>query len=239
MKTMRLDKFLAKCGQGTRTEVKRIIRASRVTVDGIEARDAGMPIEPAAARVEVDGAPLNYRENHYLMLNKPAGVISATRDRLHKTVLELLPPEFAHVDLFPVGRLDKDTQGLMILTDDGILAHRLLSPKNHVPKTYLARVRGIVDQGDVQAFAQGIALEDFTTLPGRLEILQAGTESLVRVTIFEGKFHQVKRMFIALGKEVLELTRVAMGDLELDPHLLPGKIRELSPQELSLLQKWR
>lgn len=239
MKKMRLDKFLAKCGHGTRTEVKRIVRAGRVTVDGIEAKDAGMPLAPAAVRVEVDGSPLKYREHHYLMLNKPAGVISATRDRLHKTVLELLPPEFSHVDLFPVGRLDRDTQGLLILTDDGILAHRLLSPKKHVPKTYLARVSGTVDQGDVQAFAQGIDLEDFTTLPARLEILQAEMESLVRVIIFEGKFHQVKRMFKALGKEVLELTRVAMGDLELDPHLLPGKIRELSPQELSLLQKWR
>ena len=239
MPRMRLDKFMAKCGLGTRTEVKGIIRSKKVTVDGEIARDAGMNIDSDTSSIAVNGDLLVYKENHYLMLNKPAGVISATRDRLHPTVIDLLPEGFGHLDLFPVGRLDKDTEGLMILTDDGKLTHRLLSPKKHVPKTYRARVKGAVDEMDVQIFKQGIDLEDFTTMPAHLEILEAGPESQIQVTIHEGKFHQVKRMFAAVDKEVLYLQRIAMGGLELDPGMEPGEIRELTDDELAVLLEWR
>lgn len=239
MVKMRLDKYLAKCGQGTRTEVKKLIRAGQVKVDGLVCKDPGFILDAKTARVFLGEQHLRYQEYHYLMLNKPAGVISATRDRLHPTVLDLLPPEYLHLDLFPVGRLDKDTEGLLLLSDDGILAHRLLAPKRHVPKRYRARVRGWVDEGDVQRFAAGLDLGDFTTLPAQLDILTAGDESLVEVTIYEGKYHQVKRMFLAVGKEVLHLQRVAMGGLALDPNLPPGQVRELTPAELDLLEEWR
>jgi 16S rRNA pseudouridine516 synthase len=239
MVKMRLDKYLAKCGQGTRTEVKKLIRAGQVKVDGLVCKDPGFILDAETARVFLGEQHLRYQEYHYLMLNKPAGVISATRDRLHPTVLDLLPPEYLHLDLFPVGRLDKDTEGLLLLSDDGILAHRLLAPKRHVPKRYRARVRGCVDEGDVQRFAAGLDLGDFTTLPAQLDILTAGDESLVEVTIYEGKYHQVKRMFLAVGKEVLHLQRVAMGGLALDPNLPPGQVRELTPAELDLLEEWR
>jgi len=239
MARMRLDKYLAKCGLGTRTEVKAIIRGGKVTLHGEPARDPGFNIDPETAMVEVEGNALNYKENYYLMLNKPPGVISATRDRIHATVVDLLPPGYQHLDLFPVGRLDKDTEGLMILTDDGNLTHRLLSPRKHVPKTYLTRVTGVVGATDIDSFATGIALEDFTTLPAHLEVLETGVDSLVQVTIHEGKYHQVKRMFHAVGKEVLYLQRIAMGGLKLDPDLQPGEIRELTDQELALLQEWR
>lgn len=239
MVKMRLDKYLAKCGQGTRTEVKKLIRAGLVTVDGAACRDPGFTLDAETAQVFVGQQLLRYREYHYLMLNKPAGVISATSDRRHSTVLDLLPQEYQHLDLFPVGRLDKDTEGLLLLSDDGILAHRLLAPKRHVPKRYRAKVQGWVDEGDVQRFAAGLDLGDFTTLPAQLDILTAGEESLVEVTIYEGKYHQVKRMFQAVGKEVLHLQRIAMGDLVLDPNLRPGQVRELTPAELDLLMKWR
>lgn len=239
MAKMRLDKYLAKCGQGTRTEVKKLVRAGLIRVNGVTAKNAAMPVDSETAEIQVGDSLLEYRENHYLMLNKPVGVISATRDRLHSTVLDLLPSQYCHVDLFPVGRLDKDTRGLMILTDDGGLAHRLLSPKKHVPKTYMARVSGSVSARDIEAFALGIALEDFTTLPAQLEVLETGAESLAKVTIYEGKFHQVKRMFKAVDKEVLDLTRIAMGGLILDPLLEPGEVRELTREELELLQEWR
>jgi len=236
---MRLDKYLAKCGQGSRSQAKKVIRAGKVTVDEEEITDASHNLNPHAAQVAVEGMPLLYREKVYLMLNKPQGVVSATRDQLHPTVVDLMPPQFQHRELFPVGRLDKDTQGLLLITDDGQLSHRLLSPKRHVPKTYLAKVKGQVDDNDVRAFERGIELEDFTTQPAQLEILEAGEESLIRVTIYEGKFHQVKRMFLAVGKEVLDLKRMAMGGLDLDPQLEPGQVRELTAAELDTLQEWR
>jgi len=239
MARMRLDKYLAKCGLGTRTEVRGIIRAGAVAVDGKAAKDPSLNIESGIAAVTVDGSPLTYSEYHYFMLNKPAGVISATRDRLHSTVLDLMPPEYLHLDLFPVGRLDKDTEGLLLITDDGQLGHRLLSPRKHVPKTYRAIIDGPVDGKDIDQFARGIQLSDFTTLPARLEIVEAGPQCLVEITIYEGKFHQVKRMFHAVGKEVLHLKRIAMGSLLLDQDLAPGEIRQLRPAELDLLQDWR
>jgi 16S rRNA pseudouridine516 synthase len=236
---MRLDKFLAKTGLGSRTEVRKLIRSGQVTVDGVVIKDGSFTLNPQAAKVTASGTELEYREYHYLMLNKPLGVISATEDKLHATVLELLPPTYQHLKLFPVGRLDKDTQGLLLLTDDGQLTHNLLAPKKHVPKTYLALVQGLVDKADQEAFAKGIPLSDFVTLPARLEILEAGPQSQVEVTIYEGKFHQVKRMFHAVGKEVLALTRIRFGPLSLDAKLAPGDSRELTPEELTLLQEWR
>ncbi|MTI95144.1 MAG: rRNA pseudouridine synthase [Firmicutes bacterium] len=239
MKKMRLDKLLANSGHGSRSEVKTLVKAGRVTVNGAAAAGANMAVHPEQDLIQVDGREVHYQKFYYLMLNKPSGVVSATRDNLHSTVVGLVPPEFSHLDLFPVGRLDRDTEGLLLLTNDGKLAHRLLAPKKHVPKTYYARISGRVGADDVAAFARGIELEDFTTLPAELEILEAGDESRVYVTIYEGKFHQVKRMFAALGKEVRYLKRIAMGGLALDPALAPGKLRELTAEELALLAEWR
>lgn len=236
---MRLDKFAAKCGLGSRAQVRALIRSGQVLVDGLPVKDGGLNLDPLAAKVTVDGKELIYKEYHYLMLNKPAGVISATRDGLHATVLELLPQGYRHLKLFPVGRLDRDTQGLLLLTDDGQLAHNLLAPKKQVPKTYQALIQGCVGREDIEAFARGIALSDFTTLPAKLTVLAAADQSQVEVTICEGKFHQVKRMFHALGKEVLALKRIAMGPLTLDAGLAPGEARELTQEELDRLREWR
>jgi len=236
---MRLDKLVAKCGLGSRAQARELIRSGQVLVNGLPVKDGGLTLDPLGATVTVAGKELNYCEFHYLMLNKPAGVISATRDTLHATVLELLPREYQHLKLFPVGRLDRDAQGLLLLTDDGQLAHNLLAPKKQVPKIYRALVQGWVGQEDKEAFARGIALSDFTTLPARLDILAAAGQSQVEVTICEGKFHQVKRMFHALGKEVLALKRIAMGPLTLDAGLAPGEVRELTAEELNLLREWR
>ena len=236
---MRLDKFAAKCGLGSRAEARALIRSGQVLVDGLPVKDGSLILDPLAAKVTVAGKELIYKEFHYLMLNKPAGVISATQDGLHATVLDLLPRPYRHLKLFPVSRLDRDTQGLLLLTDDGQLAHNLLAPKKQVPKTYLALIRGCVGKEDKEAFARGVVLSDFTTLPAELTVLAAADQSQVEVTICEGKFHQVKRMFHALGKEVLALKRIAMGPLTLDAKLAPGEARELTGEELSLLREWR
>lgn len=236
---MRLDKFLAKCGLGSRSQVKNLIRSGQVQVDGLPAADCSFALNPLAAKVTVAGKALVYSEFHYLMLNKPEGAISATRDNLHATVLDLLPGQYRHLKLFPAGRLDRDTQGLLLLTDDGQLAHSLLAPKKQVPKTYHALIQGQVNDADKEAFARGIALSDFTTLPAKLLVITAGDQSQVEVTICEGKYHQVKRMFQALGKEVLALKRIAMGPLTLDASLAPGEVRELTEEELALLREWR
>lgn len=236
---MRLDKFLAKCGLGSRTQVKNLIRSGQVQVDGLPAADCSLSLNPHTAQVTVAGKTVEYSEFHYLMLNKPAGTVSATRDNLHDTVLDLLPGQYRHLKLFPVGRLDRDTQGLLLLTNDGQLAHRLLAPKKQVPKTYHALIQGQVSDADKEAFAKGIALSDFTTLPAKLSVISADDQSQVEVTICEGKFHQIKRMFHALGKDVLTLKRIAMGPLTLDASLAPGEVRELTEEELALLREWR
>ncbi|HRU41974.1 MAG TPA: 16S rRNA pseudouridine(516) synthase, partial [Candidatus Diapherotrites archaeon] len=172
----------------------------------------------------------------YIMMNKPQGVISATEDSRERTVIDLLSDEFKAFKPFPVGRLDKDTEGLLLLTNDGQLAHRLLSPKKHVPKTYIAKVAGRVSEEDAEAFSNGVTLEDgYRTMASRLEILVRGSISLVEVTIYEGKFHQVKRMFQAVGKEVIFLKRISMGELKLDETLEPGEYRELNEEELRIL----
>lgn len=224
---MRLDKFLA--GQGmSRKQARALIASGQVSIDGAVQRDPGTPIETDAAQVRAQGQLLGYQAHLHLMLHKPAGVLTATTDRRQKTVLDLLPEELSRRALGPVGRLDKDVTGLLLLTDDGQLAHRLISPRWTVEKSYLARVDGVLDESDVAAFRAGIALSDFEARPARLEILSA---DLGRLTITEGKFHQVKRMFAARGKPVLALHRESVGGVALDPALKCGDFRPLTPEE--------
>lgn len=236
---LRLDKALAHIGFGSRKEVKQMVRAGRVLVNGEKAK-ADMIIDAERDVLSVDQEIVRYREFIYLVLNKPQGYLSATEDRNDRVVTELLADEHAVFEPFPVGRLDKDTEGLLLLTNDGQLAHRLLSPKKHVPKTYFARIEGCVSEADGRAFAAGVELDDgYKTLPAQLEIISAGDVSEIRLTIYEGKFHQVKRMFEAVGKKVVYLQRISMGDLQLDPGLALGEYRELSAEELAGLQNFQ
>ncbi len=234
---MRLDKYLADCGVGSRSEIKKQIRAGAVRVSGLAAPKPESQINPEAAEVFWCGQRLSYRKFIYLMLNKPAGYISATWDAKLPTVLDLVPEEYRHFAPSPVGRLDRDTEGLCLLTNDGQLSHRLLSPSKHVPKTYYAEVRGRVTEEDAAAFLKGVTLDDgYHTKPGELVILSADAVSKVHITITEGKFHQVKRMFQAVGKEVIYLKRIRMNRLCLDPALQPGEIRVLTEEECRLLE---
>ena len=235
---MRLDKFLVACAVGSRTEVKNLLKAGRVTVNGKKEKSAKLQINEERDEIRFDGQVLEYEEFVYYMMNKPQGVISATEDSKHRTVLDLLDDIARTKEVFPVGRLDIDTHGLLLLTNDGQLAHALLSPKRHVDKTYLAHVEGIMTQEDVETFVKGIPLKDFTCQPAKLEIVSVDPEknqSLVRVTIAEGKFHQVKRMVAYCGKEVVDLQRLTMGTLALDENLERGEWRRVSQEELELL----
>ena len=230
MATMRLDKLLCDMGLGSRREVRDWVRAGRVTVDGTAVRSPEQKLDPGNCSVALDGKPLCYQARHYVMMDKPEGVISATEDPAQKTVLDLLPPELRRLGLFPVGRLDKDTSGLLILTDDGEYAHRVSAPKSGVWKTYLAETDGIPDSDDERAFAEGLVLGDGTRcLPARLEVSGG---NLCTVTVQEGKYHQVKRMLAARGKPVLKLRRLSIGALELDDSLGPGGFREMDREEL-------
>ena len=235
---MRLDKYLVACAVGSRTEVKNFLKAGRVTVNGKKEKSAKLQINEETDEICFDGQKLDYEEFVYYMMNKPQGVISATEDSKHKTVLDLLDDLARSKEVFPVGRLDIDTHGLLFLTNDGQLAHALLSPKRHVDKTYLAQVDGIMTQEDVEKFAQGIPLKDFTCQPAKLELVSIDREksqSLVRVTIAEGKFHQVKRMVAYCDKEVVDLQRLTMGTLTLDEGLKRGEWRRLTKEELEAL----
>ena len=237
---MRLDKFLVACAVGSRTEVKNLLKAGRVTVNGKKEKSAKLQINEERDEIRFDGQVLEYEEFVYYMMNKPQGVISATEDTKHRTVLDLLDDYGRAKEVFPVGRLDIDTHGLLLLTNDGKLAHALLSPKRHVDKTYLARINGVMTDADVETFAQGIPLKDFTCQPAKLELVSIDTEkgeSLIRVTIAEGKFHQVKRMVAYCGKEVVDLQRLTMGILTLDEDLKRGEWRRLSKEELEGLLK--
>ena len=232
---MRLDKFLVACAVGSRTEVKNFLKSGRVTVNGKKEKSAKSQINEETDEIRFDGQKLEYEEFVYYMMNKPQGVISATEDPKHKTVLDLLDDYARAKEVFPVGRLDIDTHGLLLLTNDGKLAHALLSPKRHVDKTYLARINGVMTDADVETFAQGIPLKDFTCQPAKLELVSIDREkdqSLVRVTIAEGKFHHVKRMVAYCGKEVVDLQRLTMGTLTLDEDLKRGEWRRLSKEEL-------
>ncbi|MFC7686769.1 pseudouridine synthase [Ureibacillus sp. GCM10028918] len=234
---MRLDKLLANMGYGTRKEVKQLLKQKGVTVDGGVVKDASMHVNPDIQEVSVFGERVEYTEFIYLMMNKPPGVISATEDHIDKTVIDLLDPLAQHFKPFPVGRLDKDTEGLLLITNDGQLAHNLLSPKKHVPKTYYAKINGEVTESDIEAFKQGVELDDgYVTKPGELVILRSGPSSEIELTIQEGKFHQVKRMFESVEKTVTYLKRLSMGSLKLDEQLNLGDYRELTEEELNTLK---
>ena len=241
MEKQRLDKIIASTGRFSRREVKLLVRQGRVLVDGVPARSAEDRMAPETAEITVDGERLAWRRYTWLMMNKPAGVLSATEDGRGKTVLDLLPEELRRRELFPVGRLDKDTEGLLLLTNEGGLAHDLLSPKKHVDKVYYARTAGELEEADCRAFAAGMVLGDgLECLPAGLEILSAGAGgSEALVTLREGKFHQVKRMLAARGKPVLYLKRMKIGNLTLDPALEPGGYRFLTEEEVALLRNPR
>ena len=231
----RLDKILANTGRWSRKEARELVRAGRVAVDGAVVRAPEVKTDPAA-RFTVDGENVSGEKLVYLMLHKPAGLVSATEDPRQPTVLELLPAHLRRVGLFPAGRLDKDTEGLLLLTNDGPLAHRLLSPRRHVDKTYFVRVDGALDGADAAAFAAGMTLDDgLECLPAGLEVLE--TPDTAIVTLREGKYHQIKRMLAQRGKPVLYLKRLTMGPLTLDPALEKGAWRPLTAEELAALRE--
>lgn len=230
----RLDKVISATGKKSRREVKDMVRQGRILVNGKIAAAADMKVDPLLAEILLDGEPLCYEKFTYIMLHKPAGVLSAVEDRKQKTVLDLLPSELQKRGLSPVGRLDKDTEGLLLLTNDGELTHKLLSPKYHVDKVYYAKVDGCLERADIEAFAAGMTLGDgLECLPAGLEIL---SDSEALVTLHEGKFHQVKRMLAARGKPVLYLKRLRMGPLYLDENLPCGAYRPLHEEEIKSLR---
>ena len=234
---MRIDKCLADCGLGTRSEVKSLLKAKRITVNGKVITNGKVQVNPETDEILFDGEKIQYEEFVYIMMNKPKGVVSATEDNLHKTVIDLIDPLYFKKGVFPVGRLDIDTHGLLLLTNDGELAHLLLSPKKHVTKIYQARVEGVMTPEDAAAFERGIVLSDGTEcMPARLDILSTTQdESVVQIHLKEGKFHQVKRMVKACGKTVVDLQRLTMGTLKLDDRLALGESRPLTEEELQSL----
>ena len=234
---MRLDRWLVTLGVGSRSEVQRMIRRGAVTVNGLPVTDPAFSCDPDACALTLHGVPVDGRLVRHVMLHKPAGMLTAARDRKQPTVMDLLPPVYAAIGCMPVGRLDKDTTGLLLLTCDGEMNHRLLAPGRHVDKTYLAEVDGPLTSADAEAFAAGLTLSDFTAEPAQLEILSSGERSLARVTVHEGKFHQVKRMFSAVGREVTQFHRERFGSLRLDDALAPGAWRELTEEELRALRQ--
>lgn len=228
----RLDKLLCSQGTLTRSEAGRLIRAGRVTVDGTPCRQPAQKVDAAAAAIAVDGKPISYAAHIYVMLNKPAGILCVSRDPKAPTVVDLLPPSLRRRGLFPAGRLDKDTHGLVLVTDDGAFAHELLSPRHHVPKTYRAVLDKPLDGEMIAAFCAGPTLEDGTRCrEARLTVLEEGATPLVEVVIYEGRYHQIKRMFAAVGCHVTWLKRYAMGGLWLDESLEEGACRLLTPAE--------
>lgn len=237
---MRLDKYLCETGFGTRSQVKDLLKKGQVMVNGEVVKKPELKINETTDQILCQGKKASYQKNIYLMLHKPAGVVSATEDNREKTVLDLVRPEDRKNGLFPVGRLDKDTEGLLLLTDDGELAHQLLSPKKHVDKTYYAKIDGQVTEEHVKQFREGLNIGDEKkTLPAVLTILLSGPVSEIEVTIHEGRFHQIKRMFEAVGCKVTYLKRLSMGSLVLDETLPPEEYRPLTEAELEGLTKQR
>ena len=235
MPKMRLDKLLSECGVASRKEIRQLIRSGRVSVDGAAAASPEMKLDPYKALVCLDGTKIEYAKYHYYMMNKPAGVLSATDDGRQKTVLDLVTPEMRKIGLFPVGRLDKDTTGLLLLTNDGEFAHRVISPRSGIVKVYHARTEAPVDEADITAFKEGLTLGDGTKcLPAGLKLLPDGS---CLVEVMEGKYHQVKRMLSSRGKPVTELKRLSIGGLKLDKALLPGDFRALEENELCGVMK--
>lgn len=233
----RLDKIIASQGQYSRSEVKKLVKGGRVTLDGIAVKSSDVKADPDKSVIAIDGKVLGYKKHIYIMLNKPQGVVSATDDRDHKTVIDLVPKELMRDGLFPAGRLDGDTVGFVLITDDGDFAHEILSPKNHIMKTYHATLERPVTEEDIRAFKEGIKLKDGTLcLEAEVKALDSYTP-MAEIKICEGKYHQVKRMFAALGNKVVFLKRVKMGELSLDESLEEGQCREITPDELILIKR--
>lgn len=237
-KKQRIDKILSNLGYGSRSELKKLCKSGLVKVNGKVINNPGVQVDVENDEILFDGEKVVYKEFIYLMLNKPDGYISATFDKRDPIVLDLIDKEDLIFEPFPVGRLDKDTEGLLVLTNDGQLAHRVLSPKKHVPKTYYAKVEGVITEEDVNAFAEGVTLDDgYETMPAELEILKSDEISEIELTIHEGKFHQVKRMFESVGKKVVYLKRLSMGKLKLDEGLALGEYRELTEEEVKMIEE--
>ena len=235
---MRLDKYISLCDVLSRAEAKKAIQKSQVTVNGFVKKDAGFQVVPETTFVELNGEPLQFKRYCYIILNKPKGYISATKDKKHPTIMDLLDDWCIRRNMFPVGRLDKDTTGLLLITDDGGLAHDMTSPRRHVEKIYQAQIDKPITQSDIRAFKEGMRFKDFVSELTKLEHLSriSLNRYLVQVTLTEGKYHQVKRMFNARGKEVLELKRITFGKLILPENLPEGRWRELSRDELKSLK---
>ena len=235
----RIDKILSNLGHGTRKEVKGLLKKGKIEVDGIIVSDSAMKVDPDKAIIMVSGKQIKYRKYIYLIMNKPAGVVSATVDNYDETVIDLIDEEYHAFKPFPIGRLDKDTVGLLLITNDGELNHKLIAPKNHIDKVYYAQINKFVDAGDVVTFANGVEIDGgYKCMPAILEVLKADDNgSDVMVTIQEGKFHQVKRMFESIDKKVVFLRRISFGPLKLDENLCEGQYRELSELEISLLKQ--
>ena len=237
-KKMRIDKLLSNVGCGSRAELKKYCKQGIIKVNGNIVSNPGIQVDPDKDEVIFDGELVNYREFVYIMLNKPDGYISATYDKHDPIVLDLIDASYMAFEPFPVGRLDKDTEGLLVLTNDGQLAHRVLSPKKHVPKTYYAKIEGVVTEEDILAFEKGVTLDDgYETMPSQLKILKSDNISEIELIIHEGKFHQVKRMFESVDKKVVYLKRLSMGQLKLDDTLALGEYRELTEKEIKLMEE--
>ena len=237
-KKQRIDKVLSNLGYGSRSELKKICKNGLVKVNGKVINNPGVQVDVENDEIIFDGEKVTYKEFIYLMLNKPDGYITATFDKRDPIVLDLIDKEDLVFEPFPVGRLDKDTEGLLVLTNDGQLAHRVLSPKKHVPKTYYAKIEGVVTEEDIKAFAKGVTLDDgYETMPAELVILKSDEISEIELTIHEGKFHQVKRMFESVDKKVIYLKRLSMGKLQLDENLALGEYRELTDEEIKMIEE--
>ena len=237
-KKMRVDKLLSNVGVASRAELKKYCKQGLISVNGKVVNNPGVQVDSESDDIRFNGEKIVYREFVYIMLNKPDGYISATFDKYDPIVLDLIDQSYLVFEPFPVGRLDKDTEGLLVLTNDGQLAHRVLSPKKHVPKTYYAKIQGKVTEEDILAFEKGVILDDgYETMPSQLKILKSDDMSEIELTIHEGKFHQVKRMFESVGKKVVYLKRLSMGKLKLDESLGLGEYRELTEEEVKLIEE--
>ena len=237
-KKMRVDKLLSNVGVASRAELKKYCKQGLISVNGKVINNPGVQVDSESDDIRFNGEKIVYREFVYIMLNKPDGYISATFDKYDPIVLDLIDQSYLVFEPFPVGRLDKDTEGLLVLTNDGQLAHRVLSPKKHVPKTYYAKIQGKVTEEDILAFEKGVILDDgYETMPSQLKILKSDDMSEIELTIHEGKFHQVKRMFESVGKKVVYLKRLSMGKLKLDESLGLGEYRELTEEEVKVIEE--
>ena len=237
-KKMRVDKLLSNVGVASRAELKKYCKQGLISVNGKVINNPGVQVDSENDDVRFNGEKIVYREFVYIMLNKPDGYISATYDKYDPIVLDLIDQSYLVFEPFPVGRLDKDTEGLLVITNDGQLAHRVLSPKKHVPKTYYAKIQGKVTEEDILAFEKGVILDDgYETMPSQLKILKSDDMSEIELTIHEGKFHQVKRMFESVGKKVVYLKRLSLGKLKLDESLGLGEYRELTEEEVKLIEE--